>query len=287
MFRAVPSELRHYCSRSFLVTGALSLFVSSQAAAEETTTDDTKLVCAKSYEKAQRLRKGGALVEARAEAIVCAQSECPSVLSSDCGKWVEEIDASLPTHIFELLGPKGEPLVDVELSLDGGAFETNSGRAIPLDPGSHEVVFRLKDGELVKRDFVATEGQRGVLVQASVPRSEQVPGGALSESAGSVPTVSWVLGGVGLVGAAGFAAFALLGKSEENGLDCTEEEPCDREVGDSAKSLYLAADVSLALGVAAALSGTAVWFFSTDTESARVGLQLQRSGGTLAWSGSF
>src|SRR5688572_19793106 len=59
--------------------------------------DDT---CAKAYETAQELRADGLLRAARDVLNMCVRPSCPSFIRDDCGKWLQDVESSLPSVAF-------------------------------------------------------------------------------------------------------------------------------------------------------------------------------------------
>jgi hypothetical protein len=92
------------------VAAALSIHTPAEAG--------TKEACVKSFEEGQVLRRRSKLVDARAAFGICAQAECPSVVSAKCAEWVTEVDRSIPTIV---LGARldGEDTADAHVSIDG------------------------------------------------------------------------------------------------------------------------------------------------------------------------
>lgn len=278
------------CSLLRAATAALLLTWTGVATAEDQDAKtETKLQCAQAYEQAQRLRRDGALLSARAQAISCAQPVCPAVLSSDCTKWSKELDEAIPTHVFELLDSSGQALTETQFKIDSGEFQENAGQALLVDPGSHELVLRSADGREQSGSFVATAGKRNVLVQLQLPEVAVPTAEPLSFPA-TVPTPSWVLGGVSVAGFGAFAVLGAIGKGKESALPCTEEEPCDWEEGQPARNFYTAADVSLIVGATALVSGLVWWWVAPRTpqpQAAQLSFQVLPRGAGLQFGGKF
>ncbi len=235
--------------------------------------------CGHSYEEAQQLRIDGKLLDARAKLLVCAQASCPAFIKTDCAKWLAEIEGSLPNVLFTAKGPDGAELVDVEVRVDGNlATSRLTGRAIPIDPGEHRIVF-LHDGAKEEVRVVLHEGdpRRTVAVsfsqRAETARVTPGPSVVLPPQTDAprvhrpVPVSVYVLFGAGVLGGIGFATLAGIGRSGESDLEACKGRCSDRSV-DAVKRNYLFADLSLALGVAA--SGIATVLFVTRPEKPMV-----------------
>lgn len=256
--------------------------------ASEASLSDVKIECAQAYEQAQRLRKDGLLVDARKEALVCAQEACPTLLSDDCSRWMSELDGSIPSHVFELREADGSPVAGASVSLDGGEFARIDGLPVAVDPGSHTVVFRSPEGTEVRATFDAIVGRQNVLVRASLPED----GSAEDSSSRRVPTATWVFGGIGVAGLGAFAVLAGLGSAEQSDLEseCTVASPCDRDRGRGVKTMYAAADISLAVGVASAAAGLGFWLAAPRrdrSESARIDFSANPTASSIRVSGTF
>jgi len=78
-----------------------------------------------------------------------------------------------------------------------------------------------------------------------------------------------VLLGLGVLGAGGFATFAALGKTKQNQLDndCRKVAPCTDADLKPMKNMYLAADISAGVGVAALIGAAVVYFTRPTLES--------------------
>ncbi|MEM9692658.1 MAG: hypothetical protein AAGA56_08945, partial [Myxococcota bacterium] len=100
-------------------------------------------MCIESFTQAQRLRKEGALIESRSQLRTCADSACPGPIAKDCSKWLEEVQAAIPTIVVAVRDRDGRDVVAAELLVDGVVVTTSlDGKPIEVDPGPH--TFRVK-----------------------------------------------------------------------------------------------------------------------------------------------
>jgi hypothetical protein len=90
------------------------------------------------------------------------------------------------------------------------------------------------------------------------------------------PVVVWVLGGVAVVGLAGFVGFGISGRSQQSDLDDCKPN-CSQGDVDDMKRTYLFADI--ALGVAAVAGGAAAYLYFTDKK------RTEREGGAYVGVG--
>jgi hypothetical protein len=133
--------------------------------------------------------------------------------------------------------------------------ERLDGRAHRLDPGPHTFQFEAPGMPPENVRVVLAEGELLRRVEA-VLDSGEAPGGDAP-----IPTLTWVLGGVGVAGLIGFTAFALSGLSQESDLEACEPN-CSTSDTDDLKQTYLFADISLAIGIVGL--GGATYFYLTS-----------------------
>jgi hypothetical protein len=212
--------------------------------------------CAEAYEQTQRARNAGRLREARQHAVQCGQDACSPILRGDCVGWARELAASIPSVIFDVRHADGSAPHALEASIDGKPVPRDElGRAVTLDPGAH--VFELRDGTArVRVTLTVVEGAQRQSVHARFPA--QMPVAVASETSRRQRTGQALLA-VGAAGLAGFAGLAGAGYARERALDADCAPHCARARAEPIERLYLAADISLGVGVAAAAVGLWVW----------------------------
>jgi len=238
-----------------------------------------KAACLEAYESAQQHKNAGKLRSARAKLLVCVQPECPALLRTDCSAWMGEVERGMPTVVVVARSGDRE-LTDVQLFVDDEPLaQSLTGTALEVDPG--ERVFRLEAAghAPLTRSVSVRQGEKDRrLLLALVP---------LAGSRGTqrrVPTMSWVLGGVGALGLAGFSYFGLKGLSGRSDLeDCKGE--CEQGDVDDVRADFTRADVSLAIA-ALGFGGAAYFYFTAPGEesghAARVGILPRAGGATTA-----
>ncbi|MBK9001584.1 MAG: hypothetical protein IPM35_38175 [Myxococcales bacterium] len=240
---------------------------------------DRQTQCIEDFERAQRTRKSGKLLQARGEFRACADPSCPSMLRKDCTDALAQLGTAIPSVRVKLEDEKGNELGGFSLEIDGARVEVGA-EPIELDPGRHLLVFS-SDGKSVEKTVTLRSGDVAVPVIAALSAPEQAPDAPAAPSRSGPPALAYVLGGVALVGAAGFVGFGLAGRSTERCKgSCSEDEI------DTLHRQYLLADVSL--GLALISGGVAGWLFFGDKgepESARtrpwVGVAPSRSGAVV------
>jgi hypothetical protein len=221
----------------------------------------TKERCFDAYEQAQRLRKAYHLLQAREHLVTCGSSTCPPFVAQDCTKWLGEVEASTPTIVVLARGPDGAAIEDVRVSLDGRPFaERLDGRALPVDPGPHDLHVEAAAGPIDEHVVVA-EGAKNQQIVVQVGRAPERPPAPPTQVRRRIPLETWVLGGVAVAGAVSFAAFAIAGRSIQS---CAPD--CTRSQVDDLRRDYVVADVSWITGLVAA--GAALYFAIAAPSSA-------------------
>jgi hypothetical protein len=233
---------------------------------------DVKQQCADAYVQTQTARKASKLRGAREQVLLCAQNACPDVVKKECAVWLTEIDASMPTVVFEARDASGSETSAVRVFFDGQVLkEQLDGKAVTIDPGEHRVRYELEGQAPIEELVVIREGEKNRRLSitflkaapgTSPPGSDTSGGGA-----GGVPPITYVLGGVGVVGIGLFATFGILGVSDKSELEDTCAPNCSESDVDGVRAKLIAADVSLGVGVVA-LGVAAVLFFTAPPATA-------------------
>jgi hypothetical protein len=294
--RARPS--RRFASRAmFSALVFASPWVATSAAA-----DDVQ-ACIEAHEQAQVARKEGRLLDAREKLLTCAKDGCPAVLRKDCGPWLNEVTSSIPTVVVLAKGPGGEDLINVRVFFDGEEIATKlDGMAIDVDPGVHDFRFETEGEDPVEQQVVIREGVKNheLAVQFGKPETPPVeplpldtPPGADVAPARPIPTLVYVLGGVGVAGLAASVFFETSGMSKRSDLDDQGCKPyCPKDDVDAAKRDFLIGDIALGLGLASL--GTATYFYVTrpsepeeTAELPAIDVHGVRGGAMATWQGRF
>jgi hypothetical protein len=204
------------------------------------------------YESAQLGQKEARLLDARRDFRGCAVTACPELVRRDCTEALADLEKKLPSVKLTARGAGGTPLSSYELEIDGHDV-VPSKEPLELDPGEHVFVFRAPDGTELERRVTLRPGDTGVPVIAELapPRSKQTQPRDKPPRSG-LPTASYVLGGIALVGLAGFVGFGLAGKSTAK---C--EGSCSDAQVDTIHKQYLFADIGLVVAVVS--GGAATW----------------------------
>jgi len=181
------------------------------------------------------------------------RAECPEFVRNDCARWLNEVELALPSIV--LIAKSGATeLEDVHVSFDGTPLRDRiDGKAVTVDPGRHVLRFEAPARAPVQVEVIIHEGDKNRVVEASFPNAEPkraappvVQSAPASEAHSRV--VPYALLGVGALGVAGFASFALLGNSDKHELERTCSPNCAASEANAVHTKYVIADVSLAIG---------------------------------------
>jgi hypothetical protein len=198
---------------------------------------DEKAECLAAASKGQTLRDAHALIEARAQFQICARRECPPLVQTDCGAWLEAVERTLPSIVLSAQDATGRDLFDVTVTADGNPLATKlDGQSVPMNPGAHSFRFELpggtsgtvsvlvKEGEQAQRVAVVLQPEPAA-VATQAPPAEAPPTAATTEPVKPLArdhrgaaqrAIGLVLGGLGVVGVGIGAGIAIDAKSKDN-----------------------------------------------------------------------
>ena len=254
--------------------------------------------CAAKQKQLQTLEQSGHLREARDAALECSPAVCGELVSQQCRTRHQILEEEIPSVVATAVDEQGAPLVEVEVRVDGALLTTRiDGQGILLDPGLHEFSFSAKDRSPYVEKILIAQGERNRRVSAVLQPAPSVPSAGAKEAAAAVaatppgsaapPTAAaapvaaspavvtepsrhvsgwtYVVGGVGVAALGTSIALATWGHTDNQLLDqCAPN--CSQESVDHVRHLYIAADVSLGVGVVAL--GVATWMYFSTPKSA-------------------
>ena len=246
----------------------------ASAAQEAGASGPSRTACLDAHRNAQELRKESKLLESQEQLLICSSETCPGAIITDCGKWLNEMEQLTPSLVFEVrVDGKDTSLAQVELD---GRPVSDWSQAVKINPGRHDVRVTLDGFDPYSANVLTPEGQRLKMVSAefkSKPieapvRSPPPPAKVYTRP---TPTSTYLLLGLGVLGAGGFATFAAIGKTKQNQLDndCARLMPCTDSDLKPMKTMYLVGDLAAGVG-AAALLGAAVVYLTRPTVEAPV-----------------
>jgi len=245
-------------------------------------------VCVAQHVEAQRARQRGELLEAREQLLMCAQRDCPALVSNDCTTWLAEVEASVPTIVLAVVDERGGDVRDVKVTANGRPLaEQVDGKALALDPGSYELSFEAPGHVPLTTQLTVHQAEKNRIVRVQLARA---PAPAPVDDGPGVPVLSYVLGGAAVVGIGTFAYFGLTGAAEHRDAQDSCAPVCSAARVKDIERSYLIADVGLAVGLASAAAAVLVYFTGQAEEredTARLELSPSRAGATLLWSGRF
>jgi hypothetical protein len=281
-------------SRLLFATVLGALFALACPAAAE----PTKHECIAANEAAQDLRSAGKLREARAKLALCMASGCPGPVREDCSQRLSEVDAVMPSIVFEVKDGSGNDVSAVRVKMDGQPLvAVLDGSAIPVDPGQHTFVFvgpRLLKSEttLALQEGERDRHQRVVLVAVPLEPASGAPATPPSpEPSTEGPTsdgstrrlVGLALGGAGVVGLVVGSVLGLVSKSTYNsalGSECgsaagyADAKTCNATGYHDVQSAFgqaTASTVSFVAGVALLGGGGYLYFTAPKGPQVSVG----------------
>jgi len=256
---------------------------------------DATDTCIDSSDRGQVLRDQGSLIAAREAFLACSEESCPEPVRLDCQAWFADADRRLPSIVVRPRDSRGRDLADVRV-FDGPRLlaEGANGRAVSIDPGKHELRFERVGAPSVILEFVARETEKARIVDVVIPSDARADARDQSRPSGrAIPTASWVLGGVGLLGIGAFGYLGWTARSDVDEMRRSCAPRCDESRVDDARARALFANVSLGVGVLAI--GTATWLALRGnapeaperTSRVRLVVEPRASGLAAGVSGSF
>jgi hypothetical protein len=307
-----------YSARRILQFGvcAAAMMLGSRSGITKPQPSKGDSACASAYEGATKLEAAGELLEARQALKDCARATCRNVLRNQCMIEYVRIQADTPSVIPTATDDAGAPVLDVLVMMDGAPLTTRTdGHAVQINPGLHEFAFE-RDGVIAKEKIVISEGERNRPVSASLKRKTR----AAAEAIGVAPepaalrppsevaivrppetvpkhrsaAAPALLVAVGAVGLGGGALLTYWGRRDNNELaQCSPS--CPASTVNHIRQLYLASDIALGVGGAAAVAGAA-WLIARAALSKKAEIKRSAyslvvqpisSGGLAAVSGAF
>ena len=253
---------------------ALALVAAQSSIARADVTEQ----CIADAETAQKARLAGHLEEASKAAIACGRNTCPAAIANDCKSWLAQIEAVQPSIVLRATAD-GKDVTDVTVTLDGKVVLTSlDGRELKVDPGEHTLLFENAGHASVTQKVLIVVGERARVVDIAFT--------APAADAWHVPTVSWIVGGAGIVAAGIGAGLWVSGRSDHSTLatECGNgTRVCTESDESGAKTKLVVGDV-LVLAGAAAVVGAVVFAI---TDHAKFSAHVDGTSAGLRFSATF
>jgi len=289
---------RFVTSVSFLAAAACAASGSARAA------DPTTADCLSATESSLTLRNQHKLRDARAQLLICSAATCPADIRGECVRRVAEVNAAMPTIVFEVKDAAGNDLTGVRVDMDGGILaEHLEGTALSIDPGEHNFAFTHAGDPPVQKVFVIREGEKDrrerVVLGPSPVVVAAAPGVVAQAPAAPAPAASpWtgrrigavVLGAVGVAGIGVGAGYGLAAMSRHDDAQKACPNVCADQHGvdlwNSARSAGTISTIAFIAG-GVALAGGAVLWFTGRPEAPPPATQVMVGPGALALRGTW
>src|SRR5258705_3758287 len=98
---------------------ALTAFAVLASAAPALAADPTTADCLTANDKSITLRNAHKLLTARTQLLVCAAASCPGDVRKECVRRIDQVNASMPTVVFEVKDASGNDRTAVKVKMDG------------------------------------------------------------------------------------------------------------------------------------------------------------------------
>src|SRR5215471_7232207 len=135
--------------------------------------------CVEAHKSGQRAKIDGHLRRAAQIFTTCgADPSCPTVLRSDCNRFLDDTNRAIPTVIFAVTEDDARDVTDVKVYADQELIASSlNGRPVELDPGPHHIKFVLPRGQVVTQDLLIRESEKDRLIRVNVqsPRPAAPP----------------------------------------------------------------------------------------------------------------
>ena len=213
----------------------------------------------------QEHQKQSALFSARKEFEICSAASCPQLVSTDCTRWLEEVITAMPSiNIVVRLNGVDQSAV---VRLDGAPWlDRLTGRPVDIEPGEHDVEVEAGGVKQTQR-LVVVQGEKNrvvVFALTGVATAPVIPVVSSPAAVRGFPTWPVVFSVGAVAGAASFTILGLVGKSQLATLvaqPCASTKTCNPAQTAAISREFLAADISLGVGIASALTAGAFWWW--------------------------
>jgi hypothetical protein len=238
--------------------------------------------------EAQELRLDSRLLEARELLRACTAPACPTLVRTDCGTLLAEIQRAVPTVILELLNPELNPK-RVQLSVNGQLRPLEFGQAYEFDAGALKLRVDAPGYEPLEETLIVREGEKNRLVPirlalpgppplpvmlptpASLPRSSP-PEQARAEDVPGTAAAPYVLASIALVATATSVYFAWSALDQRARLKRQCAPLCSDDDRRAVANGLLVADIAGGVALAAASVSITLFVLSSQPADAQARL---------------
>jgi hypothetical protein len=148
--------LRFVGSCAALLAASVGGVTSTAHAADPTTSD-----CLAASEAALKLGNDHKLRGERSQLLVCAAASCPADIRKECLRRVDEVNAQIPTIVFQAKDGASKDISAVKITMDGEVIAQRlEGTSLSVDPGNHTFVFETSGEPAVQEQLFITEGEK-------------------------------------------------------------------------------------------------------------------------------
>jgi len=181
--------------------------------------------CIAASNESLALKNQHRLHEARSRLLVCAADGCPADIRGECSLRVTDVNARIPTIVFEAHNASGSDQSAVRVTMDGHELTDRlDGRSLSIDPGEHSFTFEAAGLPVLSKVLVIHEGEKNrrepVILGIELPAAAgptcvtaPAPLGVGRDPASARRTTGLVVGGVGLAAASVGVTLLVLGAS--------------------------------------------------------------------------
>lgn len=263
---------RSWCGWALIL--AVTVVPSAAKAADPSASEG----CVDAATEGQALRDAGKFRAARERFVACSRPACPKIVLVDCVQWRLTLEAQTPSVVFLVKDSSGQDVTNTRVSIDGELLVDGlDGRAIEVDPGNHVFRFEAPGFEPTEKTVLVPEALKGTKVSAAlvrVPPPQQAARPSVFNAPPPpaprhIPLPSWILGGVGVLGLAGFTYFWVSGTEDGRGLRDTCAPNCSQAQIDQVATALHVAQGSLAVGVTALVGAGIFYLLNPRPRTAR------------------
>jgi hypothetical protein len=294
------SHLHRFFSTLTVLLGLLALCENARAA------DPTTADCLAANDTSISLRNEHKLRAARAQLLVCAARTCPADVRNECTRRVGEVNAAMPTVVFEAKDFSGKDLAAVKVMMDGEALaERLEGTALSLDPGEHSFVFDAEGQPELTKQLIIHEGEKdrhesftfgetAASPAATAPRIAEAPPVVAPHTRsklGTQKSFAIAAAGVGAVGVIVGAVFGVQAMSKKSDAQKACPNNCADQGGvDAWSRAKTAGDVSTVAFIVGGLGlagGAVLWFTARQEPSDAPRVDLGMGFGSIRLKGAW